>query len=185
MIGPQGNETSMALLDFGTPPPSLKAAGERRGSVALEVRAPLWLDGLGISYRLNHVDALQLREYARSRWVGPPARLVEQRLGQRLDLASAGQMRGKCLLRIDLTEFSQVFASPDDSSGLLQGRAFWLGPERQPLAERRLSISSPAATADARGGVTALKTAVDRLAEELLAWERELAAGGKIAVCQD
>jgi len=175
----------MTLHDFGTPPSLLEEAGGRRGSAALEVKAPQWLDGLGISYRLSYADASQLREYARSRWAGPPAQLVEQRLMQRLGLASAGQVRGKCVLRIDLAEFSQVFASPKDSIGLLQGQAVWLGPGRRPLAERRLSLSSPAATADARGGVAALQAAVDRLAGELLAWERELAASGQIRACQD
>lgn len=184
-VGQRGSEGSMNLLDFGTPPSPLQEAGGRRGSVALEVKAPQWLDGSGIRYRLSYADASQLREYARSRWAGPPARLVEQRLMQRLDLATAGQVRGKCVLRIELAEFSQVFASPNDSIGLLQGQAFWLGPGRRPLAERRLSISSPAATANARGGVAALQAAVDRLAGELLVWERELAAGGQTQACQD
>lgn len=182
--GKRGSEAGMSLHDFGPPPP-VKAVAGRRGQVALEVRMPLWLDGLGINYRLSYADASQLREYARSRWAGPPAQLVGQRLRQELDLATPGQVRGKCVLRLELTEFGQVFASPNDSIGLLQGRAFWLDPARQPLAERRLSIGSPAATADARGGVAALRAGVDRLADELLAWERELAAGGQLRACGD
>ncbi|MCL2636706.1 MAG: hypothetical protein FWD50_08810, partial [Betaproteobacteria bacterium] len=50
--GKRGGEAGMTFHDFGTPPSLLEEAGGRRGSVALEVRAPQWLDGLGISYRL-------------------------------------------------------------------------------------------------------------------------------------
>ncbi len=181
----QRSEGGMRLLDFGTPPSPLQEAAGRPVNALVEVGKPQWQDGLGIRYRLSYQDASQVREYARSRWAGPPARLVEQRLRQRLDLSSAGQRRGQCVLRIELDEFSQVFASPNDSIGLLQGQAFWLDPARRPLAERRLSISSPAEAANASGGVAALQAAVDQLAGELLAWESELAAGGQIRACRE
>ncbi|HEX6733527.1 MAG TPA: ABC-type transport auxiliary lipoprotein family protein [Azonexus sp.] len=183
--GKRGGEAGMAIHDLGVPVARLVDSGARRTSIALEVRAPLWMDGLGISYRLTYADASQLREYSRARWAGPPAQLIEQRLRQQLDLAASGQVRGKCVLRVELAEFSQIFTSPQDSAGLLQGRAYWLDPARRPLAERRITISSPAASADARGGVAALQDGVGRLAGELLAWERELFAGGQGAACAD
>ncbi|MCL2525116.1 MAG: PqiC family protein [Betaproteobacteria bacterium] len=177
--GRRGSETDMTTFDFGPSAPSIREARDKRADAALEIRAPLWMDGLGIRYRLSYADATQLREYARSRWAGPPARLVEQRLTQRLALTNAG----RCVLRVELSEFSQTFASPQNSSGILQGKAVWLSPGRQSLAERPLSIASPAATANARGGVDALRNGVDRLADELLAWERELTATGRLRAC--
>ncbi|MDR2837955.1 MAG: PqiC family protein [Azonexus sp.] len=184
LAGKRGGETGMTLHDFGTPPP-LKEVRARPAKVALEIKAPQWLDGLGVNYRLSYADASQLREYTRSRWAGPPTQLVAQRLMQTLDLTAAGQVSGKCVLRIELSEFSQIFASPNDSIGLLQGKALWLDAGRRSLAERPWSISSPAATADARGGVAALKTVVDRLAGELLDWEQKLTTSGRLRACFD
>lgn len=183
--GKRGSERGLMVHDLGLQPPLLVVDGQRRGSLAIEVRAPLWMDSLGINYRLSYADASQLREYARSRWAGPPAQLIEQRLMQQLDLVPSGQARGKCLLRLELAEFSQVFASPADSAGLLQGRVFWLDPQRRPLAEKRLIISQTAASADAQGGVAALQRSVEQLANELLAWEQELLAGGQTKPCAD
>lgn len=183
--GKRGSERGLAVHDLGLPPPRLVTDGERRASLAIEVRAPLWMDSLGINYRLTYADDSQLREYARSRWAGPPAQLIELRLMQQLDFAPAGQARGKCVLRIEVAEFSQVFESPAESAGLLQGRAFWLDPGRRALAEKRLLIRRPAATPDAQGGVLALQAAVGELANVLLAWERELVAGGQGKACAD
>lgn len=181
--GKRGNERGLAIHDLGLPPPQLVGDGQRQSLLAVEVRAPLWMDSLGISYRLAYADASQLREYARSRWAGPPAQLIEQRLMQQLDLAAAGQARGKCVLRVEIAEFSQVFVAPAESAGLLQGRAYWLDPRRRPLAEKPLLIRQVAASADARGGVAALQQSVGQLARELLAWERELVAGGQAKAC--
>lgn len=183
--GKRGSERGLAIHDLGLPPPQLVAAGQRQGALAIEVRAPLWMDSLGISYRLAYADASQLREYARSRWAGPPAQLIEQRLMQQLDLAPSGQARGKCVLRLELVEFSQVFASPAESAALLQGRAYWLDPARRALAEKPLLIRHAAGAADARGGVAALQASVDQLAHALLAWERDLVAGGQARACAD
>lgn len=181
--GKRGGERDLAIHDFGAPAASTLLPGGRNGVMAIEVRAPLWMDSLGIHYRLAYADASRLREYARSRWAGPPAQLIEQRLMQRLDLVPSGLLRGKCVWRVELTEFSQVFASPADSEALLLGHVYWLDARRQTLADRRVQIRQPATSADARGGVAALQAGVDRLAGELLAWERELFASGRAGAC--
>ncbi len=183
--GKRGSERGLVIHDLGLQPPALVAEGQRHGSLAVEVRAPLWMDSLGINYRLAYADASQLREYARSRWAGPPAQLIELRLMQQLDLAPSGQARGKCVLRLELAEFSQVFANPLESAALLQGKAFWLDPARRPLAEKPLLIRRVAASPDARGGVSALQESVGQLANELLVWERELVAAGQARACAD
>ncbi|MDR2186438.1 MAG: PqiC family protein [Azonexus sp.] len=185
VLGQGDSQPGMKQHDFGTPPEPLKETAARTGKVALEIKTPEWLDNRGIKYRLSYADASQLREYTRSRWAGPPTQMIEQRLTQELDLSTAGWGRAKCVLRLELSEFSQVFASPKDSMGVLQGKALWLDANRQPLADRPLSIGSPAATADAKGGIAALKTTIDRLAGELLDWERELKTSGRIGGCFD
>lgn len=175
-------ESALAIYDLGLSPTRL-IEQDRIRPLALEVRAPLWFDALGIEYRLTYVDASRLREYARARWAGPPAQLIEQRLIRQLGLSSAGQRQSNCLLRVEFNEFSQVFISPESSKGVLQGRAYLLDHSRKQLAELVLSIEKPAPTADSQGGVKALQAATEQLASDLLTWEQKLQGVGKAAGC--
>lgn len=180
--GKRGGDTSLAIYDLGVMPERL-VSQQRKIPVAIEVRAPLWFDSLGIDYRLQYIDAARLREYGKARWAAPPAQLIEQRLVQQLAFSSAGQARAGCVLRLDISEFSQVFASAELSVGVLQLRAKWLDQSRRPAAERDFSIEKQAVSADSRGGVRALTEAVEQLASELHAWEKSLVETGRAAGC--
>ena len=180
--GKRGGDTSMAIFDFGMPATRLLKQ-PRQLAVALEVRAPLWFDSLGIDYRLAYVDPARLREYAKARWAAPPAQLIQQRLIEQLGFSPAGQSRADCVLRLDVTEFAQTFDSRESSVGMLQVRAQWLDRSRRSLAVLDLKIEKPAPTPDSRGGVTALTASVEQLAVDLLAWEKSLAANGKAGGC--
>ena len=180
--GKRGGDAPLAIYDFGQSPASLLDA-PRRVPLALEVRAPLWFDTMGIDYRLAYVDSARLREYARARWAGPPAQLLQQCLMQQLGLAPSGQGQARCLLRIEITEFSQVFSAPDSSRGVLQGRAVLLDRARLTLAELPITLEKPASSQDARGGVGALTAAVDQLAVDLVVWEKRLAGAATSAAC--
>ena len=169
--GKRGGDSPVVIYDFGTAPASLLAA-PRKQPLALEVRAPLWFDSQGIDYRLAYIDAGRLREYARARWAGPPAQMMQQRLMQQLGYSMAGQSQARCLVRLEITEFSQVFASPENSKGLLQGRAVLLDRSRRQVAELDLRIEKSAPSQDVRGGVKALTATVEQLAANLLAWEQ-------------
>lgn len=174
--GKRGGDSALAVYDFGPAPTSLLAA-PRKQPMALEVRAPLWFDSLGIDYRLAYVDVARLREYARARWAGPPAQMIQQRLMQQLDYSISGQGQARCLVRVEITEFSQLFASPESSKGVLQGRVVLLDQSRRQLAELDLRIEKKAISQDARGGVSALTATVEQLAADLLAWEMSQSAG--------
>jgi cholesterol transport system auxiliary component len=80
------------------------------------------------------------------------------------------------ILRVELEEFSQVFASPTDSQGVLRLRCTLLqntaGGERL-VAQRSFNVQRPAPTADAAGGVRALGAATDAAAQEIAAWLRQ------------
>ncbi|HMT79026.1 MAG TPA: ABC-type transport auxiliary lipoprotein family protein [Azonexus sp.] len=180
--GKRGGDTAMATYDFGPAVPRLLAES-RKQALAVEVRAPLWFDSLGIDYRLMYLDAARLREYATARWAGPPAQMIQQRLMQQLDLARAGQGQAACLLRVEITEFSQVFSSPESSKGVLQGRAVFLDRSRRQLAELELNLEQPASSQDAAGGVRAMTANVAQLAIDLRAWEQGLINAGKAAGC--
>lgn len=182
--GKRGSERGLVVHDLGLPAGRLPGA-QRPWVLAIEVRAPLWMDSLGINYRLAYVDASVLREYSRSRWAGPPGQLIEQRLLQQLDGTPAGVVRGKCLLRLEIVEFSQVFSAPATSVGILRGRALWLDAGRRLLAEQPVDIAVPAPTADARGGVAALQESVEQLAGQLAGWQRQLLASRRAQACTD
>ncbi|WP_412479529.1 ABC-type transport auxiliary lipoprotein family protein [Azonexus sp. IMCC34839] len=180
--GKRGGDNPMAVYDFGTTAPVLVDA-PRTVPVALEVRAPLWFDTLGIDYRLAYQDGARLREYARSRWAGPPAQLLQQQLARQLRLAGSGQGKTECVLRVDITEFSQVFSSPQNSVGVMAGKASLLDRARKPVGEMEIQIERPAPTPDARGGVEALIASVNALADQLLQWERRLQSSGNPGRC--
>lgn len=173
--GKRGADTPVTTYDFG-PPAKRLLADQRPYPIALEVRAPLWFDTLGIDYRLAYQDVSRLREYARARWVGPPAQLIQQRLLQQLDYVVAGQSQARCLLRIEISEFSQIFESTQQSHAILQGKVSLLDRARRPVGERGVDIHLAAVTPDAQGGVAAMAATVSQLASELAAWEKNLAA---------
>jgi len=179
--GKRGGDTPLSVHDFGSPGERLVAV--RPAPLAVEVRAPAWFDALAVNYRLAYGDPSRVREYARSRWAGPPTQLIQQRLVRQLDLLPAGQGRAACVLRVDLGEFSQIFATPGSSRGVLQGRALWLDRGRAVLAERDIDIAVTAGTPDALGGVAALSAAVGQLTATLHAWELELAQAGRLKGC--
>ncbi|HLO62266.1 MAG TPA: hypothetical protein VK165_04800 [Azonexus sp.] len=180
--GKRGGDASPIIYDFGPPPASLLSA-PRQTPLALEVRAPMWFDSMGIGYRLAYVDAARLREYAKARWAGPPAQLLQQRLVRQLGLSPSGQGQSRCLLRIELTEFSQIFSAPDRSRGVLQGRAVLLDRARRQLAELPINLDQSAVSQDARGGVGALTGTADQLAADLAGWERQLAGTAATGAC--
>lgn len=176
-------DAAMAIYDLG-PVAESAAVPSRAVPAALEVRAPLWFDSLGINYRLAYAEPARLREYARARWAGPPAQLIEQRLARQLGLVRAGQERAICVLRLDIDEFSQVFASPQTSRAVLQGRLQWLDRSRARLAERPVDIGKDAASSDSSGGVAALTAAVAQLSVDIQSWESDLRAAGRLDACR-
>lgn len=180
--GKHGGDAALAVYDFGQPVREASLSGWR-GKLSIEVRAPLWIDSPSIGYRLAYSEPKRLREYTQSRWVGPPAQLVQQRLVRQLGMIPVGQGGTRCVLRIDIDEFSQVFETPTSSRGVIQARAQLLDRSRTSLVFQELNIEIPAPSADARGGVAALTAAVDQLEADLLAWERQLTGNSKAAAC--
>lgn len=76
-------------------------------------------------------------------------------------------------LRLELEEFSQLFDTPDASSGVLRVRATLsqrgAGGEGL-LAQRSFIARQSAPTADAAGGVRALTAATDQVVKDIEAW---------------
>jgi cholesterol transport system auxiliary component len=114
----------------------------------------------------------------------PPAQLLRQRLreqlGQRRSVLAPGDALapGTLALRLELEEFSQLFASAQSSSALVRVRATVSrsGSPAKPLAQTSLVVQQPAASADAAGGVQALALATQTLVQQLDAWLQQVAA---------
>lgn len=168
-----------SVFDFG-PPVAAQPATRPGLSLGLDLRAPAWVDQNAQVYRLGYDNPQQLREYAQSRWAGPPSQLVAQRLRQRLALPAAG---GYCGLQGHMEEFAQVFDSATQSRGVL--RLTWRLTDRQgaTVATTPVAVDAPAASADARGGAVALAAATDRAAEVTADWLRGLEAAGTLKGC--
>lgn len=159
-------QPAKTVFDFGAPAERLGNAVAAAG-VSLEVQAPGWIDTPRIVYRLAYQDAAERREYAESRWAGPAAGLLAQRLRQRLGLAAGG---GRCALRLSIEEFAQVFAAPDRSQGIVRLEAQFVDARGRIAARFPIASEAPAPSADARGGVAALRAAVDRSGVALNDW---------------
>ena len=173
-----------AIYDFG--PGALAAPATANPGlhpiVLPEVEASPALDSAAVLYRLAYSDVQQLQPYSQARWSMPPAQLVRQRLREALSLRRAvvnpGESSVPLALRVELQEFSQIFETAQASSGLVRLRATLIeardGAERL-VAQRVFVAQRPAASADAPGGVRALRAATDAVVEEIGAWlQRQL-----------
>lgn len=173
------------LYDFGPGAMTTASTGQLPPVVLADIDAAGALDGTAMLYRLGYADAQQLRPYAQARWSAPPPQLVRQRLRQVLnrdravldpgDSAGLARTAGAAprVLRIDLEEFSHLFESTTESSGLLRLRATLMENTvagEKLLAQRSFVVRKPAPSADAPGGARALAAATEAVAEEIGQW---------------
>ncbi len=173
-VGNPQQQAVPALHDFGDaagnwPSPGFPVSEFR-------VRAVSWLDSPTQYYRLSYTDDLNRRAYAASRWVAPPAELLERFLQRRLVLAQPEAGRSGCRIVIMLDELEQRFTSAQQSQVVLEARANLLPPFGDArLARRAFIVRQDAPTPDARGGVQATRAAANALSGELAQWLGDLA----------
>ncbi|HVZ43870.1 MAG TPA: ABC-type transport auxiliary lipoprotein family protein [Ramlibacter sp.] len=176
------------LYDFG---PGVVAAGVAPGNLTqppillAEVDVSSTFEGTPIMYRLGYADANQVRPYSLARWSAPPAQLVRQRIREHLGrdrlvldneeaaaLVRSGGAKPR-VLRIELEEFTHYFESQAKSFGLVRLRCTLLdntSAGERLVAQRTITLQSPAASPDASGGVRALAAATDEAAQEVARW---------------
>ena len=160
---------SYAVHDFGGPEPvAARSLGFPLRNV--EVVVPPWLASTAMQYRLAYAQATRRQAYVESRWAAQPAQLVELTLKRAIRTGEAGA-GGACRLRVELDEFAQVFDGEAVSRGVVEARAVLLAPRTdQIIASRSFSLARPAPSADALGGVSALRGGVQELGSELFGW---------------
>ncbi|HEX7811495.1 MAG TPA: ABC-type transport auxiliary lipoprotein family protein [Burkholderiales bacterium] len=156
-------EAAQQTYDFGPvgEPPQVTNSVQ-----IVEMRAPEWLDGSQMLYRLAYVDPRALTPYSTSRWAGTPASMLTLRLRQQL-----GSVPGaKCILTSNLAEFSQAFDAADASRAVLQVHAVLAAGAAGQRMQKDFRLEAKAATADAAGGAAAFATLATDLAKALDEW---------------
>ena len=169
------------IYDFGPLPHRAEAAHDWR--MALDVRMPSWFESLPVDYRLDYDDPLLQRAYANSRWAAAPTVMIARQLRRQLGMNDNG-LAAECVLRVEVDDFVQAFASPQASRGVLGAVVTLVDAKRRPLATLPVHLEEAAATPDARGGVHALVVAANRLGERIDAWLAALDSAGRLKVCQ-
>src|SRR5690606_6979623 len=98
----------------------------------------------------------------------PPEELIAQFLQRRL--VTSRPVFPACKIRVRLDEFIHVFDSPATSRAVLEARARLMAAGGRTLAQMSFSLSRPAPTADAAGGVVALRRVTEDLSDRLAEW---------------
>ena len=159
-----------AVHDFG----SLDEAPARGPVLPIrhaEVVPAPWLASTAMQYRLAYSQPTRRQSFLENRWAAQPAQLVELAVKRSLRSNESSPAASGCRLRIDLDEFAQVFESESVSRGVLEARAALLAPRSDQLvATRSFSVSRPAPSANAVGGVVALREGVAELNHALVGW---------------
>lgn len=175
--GKLGNtrDASPAMYDLGLGEPVTRAPAILPTS--LEVRAPSWLSNAAMQYRIDYQQPAQRQAFAESRWVSPPAEMLERSLRRAFATNTTGPAAGSapagngCRLRVELDEFTQVFDTPQSSHASIVARVDLLPARGDAVIARQLvSIRENATSLDARGGVGAHQRASSQLARELAEW---------------
>ncbi|MXS84807.1 hypothetical protein ABO04_02470 [Nitrosomonas sp. HPC101] len=174
---------AVSLYDLGSPSaiaPGYSLPVQATIQIA-DITAPVWLDTQSILYRLAYHDPARVYTYAESRWNAPPAALLTERLRQYFAAGSIGKQNqdgnrengtpAHYLLKLDLSEFTQIFTTPDSSQAVVQLRASLYKPTlRLPIAHRNFLGKQTTQTADAAGAVAAFMLVSDNLFNELTQW---------------
>jgi cholesterol transport system auxiliary component len=164
-------------FDLGSPVPraGMQADAPLPALVVTDATGSAALENERMFYRLDYADGMQARSYGNSRWSASPLELVTLRLRSRLAqmgtkvLQPTDALTGVPVLRLEVDEFVQSFASASQSTGRVVLRASVLR-EHTLVDQKTFSRATPAATGDAAGGARALSASVDGIADDLARW---------------
>jgi cholesterol transport system auxiliary component len=113
-----------------------------------------------MQYRLAYRDAAEIAAFANSRWAATPAEMLRKQL-----LRAANERLGRCIVEVEIQEFTQVFSARDASEARVDLRAWVRGG-----ATRSWTLTEPNAGANAASGAAAFARAANRAVGELGGW---------------
>jgi cholesterol transport system auxiliary component len=143
--------------------------------VVTDVTGSTSYDSERIFYRLSYSDPLQARSYANSRWATTPLQMVTQRFKTRIAqtgvkvLSTTDASTGIAILRVDVDDFIHTFTGVAQSEGEMAVRVS-LFQGHKLVDQKSFRRTTPAATADAAGGASALAASTDAVAADIVAW---------------
>lgn len=146
-------------FDLGLNPPGNPLPPVRLGLV----RGIAPFDSHEMHYRLAFRNPAEIAAFANSRWAASPAEMMRKQI-----LRGAGEMTGRCVMDVEIQEFTQVFASKESSEARIELRASLSLPGRN--VSRVLTVSEPNAGPDAPAGAAAFARAADRAIGEIGRW---------------
>lgn len=159
---------------------SQRSVSEGHGVLKIaRIIVPPWLAGTAMYYRLDYRGDARLSAYGQSDWAAPPATLLEPLV--QAALVAGGRWRAvvgphspataDVSLHLRLDDFSQVFASAGRSMGAIDATATLVDhTDARVIAQKHFHVSVPASSADASGGVAALRTGSRDLAQRIRRW---------------
>ncbi len=160
-------------LDLGSVTIAPKTALPRNPAIAVPAAvSAVLLNETMVVWRVG--DSGQPQAYTSYQWVAPPARLLTQRVVDRLSLQGAVLQQSVGAefpqVRLNVQRFEQTF-SPDGTSSM-GNLTLQVVLIRGTKVEDQLliDISVPAATQDAPGGADALRQATNQAVEQLAQW---------------
>ncbi|MDD2266507.1 ABC-type transport auxiliary lipoprotein family protein [Sulfuricurvum sp.] len=121
--------------------------------------------------------------YLYSRWSDTPSVLIQQILTASLEekglfaslLPPTSSAHADWVLESDLNAFYHRFSSKDKSEGFIDITYRLIDTTTKlPIGSKRFTVTVPATTNDAKGGVTALTQATRQLSTEVMEWMRNL-----------
>ena len=154
-------------FDLGLSAPATALPAVRIGTV----RAVAPFEGTDMQYRLAYRDAAEIAAFASSRWAATPAEMLRKQL-----LRAAHDKAGKCVLDVEIQEFTQVFSAKDASEARVELRAWLRSVAGARTESRGWSVSEPNAGADAISGAAAFARAANRAVGEVGSWVAAQAA---------
>ena len=179
-----------ALVAAAPAAPTGNAAAPSQTTLQVaRIDVPPWLQGTRMYYRLEYRHDDRVGAYADSDWLAPPARMLEPLIQRALSraglwrvvLGPGASANAGVSLQIRLDDFSQVFASPQQSEGVLDATATLVDTrDGDALAQKHFHVGIPAPSADAAGGVAALNRAGDEFSVQLRRWLRDVMATHRI-----
>lgn len=151
-------------FDLGLNAPSVQLPPVRVGLV----RAVAPFDGTDMHYRLAFRNLAEIGSYANSRWAAAPPEMMRKQI-----LRGAAEKTGRCVMDVEIQEFTQVFSSKEASEARIELRATL--SHVGGITSRGLTITEPNAGPEAATGAAALARAADRAVGELGTWIAEQA----------
>ena len=168
---------------LGTPasmPANGSGATSANGKIlqVAQISVPDWLSGNAMFYRLDYRNDDRLAAYGQSDWIAPPASLLEPILrralaggGWRAVVGPRNPATADASLQLRIDDFSQAFAQPGSSKGVLDATATLIDSRSDSvLAQKHFHVEVAAATPDAEGGARALADASRKFAAQLQTW---------------